>query len=120
MTNVNQDEIDLLRRAYVAFNARDIEAALALMQADVAWPNLLDNETIVGHDAIRAYWQRQFEVIDPHVEPTWFTREGDEIIVSIDQVVRDKAGEVIESKVVEHVYTLRDGLVQSMRVVTYD
>jgi hypothetical protein len=29
----------LLRRAYEAFNARDIDAALALMHLDVDWPN---------------------------------------------------------------------------------
>lgn len=28
----------LLRRAYDAFNTRDIESALALMHADVDWP----------------------------------------------------------------------------------
>lgn len=120
MTNVDNSEIELLRSAYAAFNARDIDGALALMQADVQWPNLLDNETIYGRDAVRAYWLRQLETTEPHAEPTWFTREGDEIVVSVDLVLRDKAGEVIESKVVEHVYTLRNGLIQSMRVVTYD
>jgi ketosteroid isomerase-like protein len=29
----------LLRQAYVAFNARDIDAALATMHPDVEWPN---------------------------------------------------------------------------------
>jgi hypothetical protein len=30
-----------LRRAYEAFNARDVEAALALMHSDVDWPNAI-------------------------------------------------------------------------------
>lgn len=29
---------ELLRNAYAAFNARDIDGALALMHLDVAWP----------------------------------------------------------------------------------
>ena len=29
----------LVREAYAAFNARDIECALTLMQPDVDWPN---------------------------------------------------------------------------------
>lgn len=33
------EEEQLLRRAYEAFNARDIDAALALMHLDVDWPN---------------------------------------------------------------------------------
>jgi hypothetical protein len=31
-------DIELLRTAYAAFNARDIEAALVTMAPDVAWP----------------------------------------------------------------------------------
>ena len=30
---------DLLRKTHAAFNARDIEAVLAVMQPDVDWPN---------------------------------------------------------------------------------
>jgi hypothetical protein len=30
---------EILRKAYRAFNARDVEAAVALMDEDVDWPN---------------------------------------------------------------------------------
>jgi DNA-binding GntR family transcriptional regulator len=38
MPDQHSPEIELLRAAYAAFNARDIDAALTLMTADVAWP----------------------------------------------------------------------------------
>ena len=38
MPNQPAPEIELLRAAYAAFNARDIDAALATMTAGVAWP----------------------------------------------------------------------------------
>jgi hypothetical protein len=33
------DSHELLRQPYAAFNARDIDAALAAMHRDVEWPN---------------------------------------------------------------------------------
>jgi hypothetical protein len=64
---------DLLRRTYVAFNARDIDAALATMSAEVDWPNAWEGGRVVGHAAVRDYWERQWAAIDPSVEPTAFT-----------------------------------------------
>src|SRR5437762_10165350 len=63
----------LLRDAYAAFNARDIDAALGTMHPDVVWPNGMEGGYVHGHDAVRAYWTRQWDVIDPHVEPRRFT-----------------------------------------------
>ena len=69
-------EIELLRAAYVAFNARDINAALALMTADVAWPRAFKGGFVRGHEEVRAYWTEQWGEIDPHVEPSAFHLEG--------------------------------------------
>jgi hypothetical protein len=111
------DEERLLRRAYEAFNARDIEAALALMHPDVDWPNGMEGGRELGRDAVRAYWTRQFGMIDGHVEPERF--EPDEegrIVVDVHQVVRDLEGNMISDGQVQHVYTIRDGLVERMDI----
>ena len=41
-------EVELLRAAYAAFNARDVDAALALMTADVAWPRAFKGGFVEG------------------------------------------------------------------------
>ena len=46
-------ERQLLERAYAAFNARDIEGALATMDADVVWPNGMEGSTVLGHRGVR-------------------------------------------------------------------
>jgi ketosteroid isomerase-like protein len=108
---------DLLRRAYAAFNARDIDGALELMQPDVDWPNGMEGGREVGHDAVRAYWTRQFGLIDSHVEPVGFTEDAEgRLVVDVDQVVRDLDGVVIADQRVQHVYTLRDGLIVRMDI----
>ncbi len=111
--------MDVLRRAYDAFNARDIEAALALMHDDVDWPNGMEGGRELGKDAVRAYWTRQFTMIDSHVEPVGFTEAADgRVAVAVQQTVRDLDGKVLSEGLVTHVYTLRDGLVARMDIVS--
>jgi uncharacterized protein (TIGR02246 family) len=107
----------LLRRAYDAFNARDIDAVLALMHPDVDWPNAFEGGRVRGHDEVRAYWTRQFEQIVPTVEPVSFTeREDGRVAVRVHQVVRSPGGGVLSDGEVVHVYALRDGLAERMDV----
>jgi len=109
---------DLLRRAYAAFNARDIDAALALMQPDVDWPNAWEGGRAHGHEAVRGYWSRQFAAIDSNVQPLAFSQLTDgRIAVDVLQVVRHLDGSRIAEAHVVHVYTLADGLVARMDVV---
>jgi ketosteroid isomerase-like protein len=107
----------LLQRAYAAFNARDIDGALATMSPDVVWPNGMEGGTVHGHEGVRAYWTRQWGIIDPHVDPVTFSEdESGRITVGVHQVVRDLTGKQLLDRMVEHVYTLRDGLIQSMDI----
>src|SRR3546814_13394983 len=67
MTDPSSQEIQLLRAAYAAFNARDIDAALALMTPDVAWPRAFKGGFVRGHEEVRAYWTEQWSEIDPQL-----------------------------------------------------
>ena len=113
---MNQER--LLRDLYDAFNRRDIEEAIAAMQPDVDWPNAWEGGRVVGREAVRAYWTRQFEAIDGRVEPTGFSvGEDGRISVAVHQVVRELDGAVLADHTVTHVYAFRDGLVERMDVV---
>lgn len=112
------DHEHLLRAVYAAFNARDIDAAIAAMHPDVDWPNAWEGGRLHGRDAVRDYWTRQWAEIDPHVEPRAFAAtEGGRIAIEVHQIVRSPAGEVLADGTVTHVYALRDGLVERMDVV---
>jgi len=113
------DPESLLRSAYSAFNARDIEAALELMHPEVDWPNAWEGGRVVGHAAVREYWNRQFAVISSNVEPVRFTKESDgSITVDVHQVVRDAhTGELISEITVRHSYQLRDEMITRMDVL---
>ena len=107
----------LLRQAYAAFNARDLDAALALMHPDVDWPNAIEGGHVLGHTDVRAYWEQQFDTIDPQVEPERFMEEEDgRIAVDVHQVVRSRDGELLADQRVRHVYTVRGGLIERMEI----
>jgi hypothetical protein len=102
---------------YAAFNARDVDALLARMTPDVDWPNGWEGGRERGRAAVRAYWERQFRAIDPHVEPVGVDERPDgTVAVAVHQVVRSPAGEVLADGRVRHVYTLRDGLIARMDI----
>ena len=110
-------ETNLLKKAYTAFNARDIDGALSTMRADVEWPNGMEGGTVHGHEGVRAYWTRQWRMIDPHVDPVSFDPDtSGRIIVGVHQVVRDLSGKVLADRMVQHVYSLEDGLIRSMEI----
>jgi ketosteroid isomerase-like protein len=110
-------EVELLQRVYAGFNRREIETVLAAMTDGVDWPNGMEGGRVRGKAAVREYWTRQFEVLDPRVEPKYFTAEADgRIAVEVHQVVHDKSGKLMVDQFVQHVYEIRDGLIRSMEI----
>jgi cation diffusion facilitator family transporter len=108
---------DMWKELYAAFNARDIDAVLADLAPDVDWPNGWEGGRVHGRDAVRAYWERQFREIDAVVEPLEVTERADgTVAVDVHQVVRSASGEPLSDGRVQHVYTLRDGLVTRMDI----
>lgn len=109
--------IELLRTAYSAFNARDLDAVIALMTPDVTWPRAFKGGFVRGPEEVRAYWTEQGSEIDAHVEPVAFYSEADELIlVDVHQVVRDLDGDVLADEHVGHRFTIEHGLIRSMEI----
>ena len=109
----------IIRRAYVAFNKRDIDGALALMADDVTWPKASEGGKVVGKEEIRAYWMRQWSEFDPHVEPLAITNEdADRVLVRVHQVVKSLQGEILSDSEVLHVFTINSGLILAMNLGT--
>jgi ketosteroid isomerase-like protein len=117
---VSSDE-DILRATYRAFNARDIETALELMDPEVDWPNAWEGGRVIGREAVRDYWRRQFEQILGTVEPERFDRDPDGgITVTVHQVVRDARTNELQSDThALHRYCFENGLIVRMDVLEH-
>jgi hypothetical protein len=107
------DQVEFLKRVYDQFNARDIESVLAAMHDDVVWANGMEGGHVHGRPEVRAYWTRQWAMIDPRVDPVEFSSgtEG-EIVVEVHAVVRDLSGTLLDDKMVGHVFRIENGLIK--------
>ncbi|OUJ72479.1 nuclear transport factor 2 family protein [Hymenobacter crusticola] len=107
----------LIRQAYAAFNARDIPTVLATLHPQVRWSRAWEGDYATGHDEVRTYWQRQWQELDPHVEPTTIRELPDgRLEVTVQQLVKDMQGKLIFEGLVKHLYTVEDGLLRQMDI----
>lgn len=112
------DEMNLLKSVYDRFNARDMKTVLAAMHEDVIWANGMEGGHVHGRDEVRAYWTRQWAMIDPHVEPVAFTKGSEgEVVVEVHQVVRDLNGNLLADKMVGHAFQMENGLIKRFDIL---
>lgn len=108
---------ELLTEAYRAFNRRDMDAVLALMSDDIDWPNAMEGTRATGIEEVRAYWTRQWKLLNPQVEPVHIADElTGRTIVDVHQIVRDLDGQVLLDQMVQHVYRIDNGLIAHMEI----
>ena len=112
---------DLIKKAYSAFNERDIDKALSTMQPNVQWSKAWEGGYISGHDEIKEYWTRQWKEINPNVEPVGFNeRQNGSLEVEVHQKVKDLQGNSMFDGKVKHVYTFENGLIKTMDIELVD
>jgi hypothetical protein len=105
----------LIAQAYSAFNQRNVDGVLALMSENVSWPKASEGGRVLGKEEIRAYWTRQWQEVDPHVEPIEvIDREEGKTDVKVHQLVKSLRGDVLSDSEVWHVYTIANGLIERM------
>lgn len=108
----------LVRKAYAAFNSRDIDTALSTLHPLVQWPKAFEGGYANGHDEVRKYWTRQWTEINPNVEPTGFSESPDGTLeVRVHQIVKDLEDNLLFDGIVKHVYTIQDNLLKKMDIV---
>jgi hypothetical protein len=103
---------------YRAFNDRDIDTVLATMHPDVDWPNGMEGGRVHGHQGVRAYWTRQWSMINPKVYPVHVGEDDlGRIVVDVHQLVRNLEGIVVLDQMVRHAYVMENGLIKSMEIL---
>lgn len=114
---ITSEEKQLILSAYQAFNTRDVEAALTLMTLDVHWPNGMEGGYVYGPTEVKNYWLRQWTMINPIVQPSTLYKDNTgRIVVEVHQVVKDLLGNLLQDKMLYHVYTLTEGLIKEMEI----
>lgn len=107
----------LIKKAYSGFNDRKIDEVLSIMHPNIHWPKAFEGGYVIGHAAVRDYWTRQWNEINPKVEPVAITERADgKVEVLVDQLVKDLDGNILFNGKVKHVYLIYDDLLQQMDI----
>lgn len=108
---------DQFQQLYAAFNRREIETLLSFMQPEVQWANGMDGGFVYGRDAVRQYWTNQFMVIRSEVEPLKVEVLDDgRQQLTVHQVVHDVQGNLLKDHTIQHIFTVKDGLVSVFEI----
>ena len=100
---------------YQNFNNRNIDLVINQMTDDVQWANGMDGGYVYGHDGVRAYWTKQFEVVSSNVTPLEINKENAIVKIKVQQVVHDVNGNLLSDDIVHHYFTLKNG-----KIVRFD
>jgi ketosteroid isomerase-like protein len=106
---MSRENAELVRRAYEAFNPRDLDAIVAMTQADCDWvPNPADPEQWVR--SLVAGVKDQWETLERlHTEIEELIEVGDRILLCVHHTAVGKGSEAVIHRREVHLWTVRGG-----------
>jgi hypothetical protein len=111
--------IQVLRKAYAAFNRNDIEALADALDPEIEWiepAEFAGGGTYHGHDDVKAYLtQSRAAWVEGSSDPERFLVAGDKIVVFVHARVRAKASSMWRETSRADVFTFRNGKAVHMR-----
>jgi ketosteroid isomerase-like protein len=111
---MSEENVELVRRGYEAFNRRDFDAALAIADDSITWRPLISVETdfLEGKEEIRAAWTSAAESLDVHVEVEELIPVGDASVVAVATWTgHGSASGTPVGATAAQVFTIEDGVV---------
>ena len=117
---MSQENVEIVRSIYEAFNRGDWDAVYRDFAGDVEMttpPRGLDAGIFRGRKEAQAYWEdffRPYEAVT--TEPVEFFESGDQLLVFIKTRARPKGSSAEVEFGTGHLWTIRDGTVVSLRI----
>ena len=120
---MSQENVDVVRRGYEAFNRGDLDAATEGFHPEIEWsgPGVLPErrEVYCGIEGVRRFWgtwQAEFEDFTVEVEEV--IDAGDQVIVMAVVSGRGRgSGAHVRSPSFPHLWTFRDGQAVRMEML---
>ena len=110
---MSQENVEVIRSGYEAFNRGDYEATFEMMDSAITWQPADRTPfagTYQGREAVRKLLESWLEAFD-HVrwEPDDFFDAGDQVVAFVRQTSRGKQSGAEIAVHVGHIWTLREG-----------
>jgi uncharacterized protein len=118
---VFQDDVERLRGVYQAFNEGGVEAILERLAPEFQVRDRESSpdrgETRHGREGIKELFDSYMEAFDAlRLEPEEFIDAGDQIVVSLHQLIRGKGSGAKVVGRIAHVWTMREGAALRLRI----
>jgi uncharacterized protein len=115
-----QDNEEVVRRGFDAFNSGDIERILAFAHPDfeaIVPPELsAEPDTYRGHDGIRRYFQSFQDAMDEiRFQPERFWDAGQSVVAVVRITAKGRQTGIPVEQRIAQVWTIRDGKAVSVR-----
>jgi uncharacterized protein len=106
---MSQQNVEVVRQTFEAYNRGDYAEAAALLAPDVVW-EIGQEVPALGPDAVRRMWDRWDSAWDDlETVPEDFIDAGDKVVVTVHYTGRGRASGIVLDDRLFDVYTLRDG-----------
>jgi ketosteroid isomerase-like protein len=117
---VSQENVEVVRRAFDAFNSEDIERIVSLTHIEfeaIVPPELSpEPDSYHGHDGIRRYFQSFQDVMDDiRFHPHRFWEVGQSVVASVSLTAKGRQTAIPVEQQLAQVWIVRDGKVACIR-----
>jgi uncharacterized protein len=117
---VSQENVELVRQGYAAWNRGDVESVIGAMDRRVEWhghPRLPEPGPYVGREAVKAWFESVSDAWQSiSVRPVAFAEAGDRVVVLVSIVGRGRgSGVEVQSGLDAHIWTIADGVIVNFR-----
>lgn len=110
-----EDNLEIARRGFEAFNRRDWDGVAELFDPEVEWhdpPDMPGGGVHRGREAMLRRWDELADLLPGfHVDPEAFFEAGDQVVVFVRSGGRGSSSGVPVSRQLAQTFTIRDGLV---------
>ena len=114
---MSQENVEIVRSIYEAFNRRDWDAVFRNQHPDTEQILPPPAGPYVGREEIQGYWEELQTAFDASsAEPEEVFESGDRVVVVVKGRARPKGSSAEIENRTGHLWTFRDGKVASMRV----
>jgi ketosteroid isomerase-like protein len=117
---VSQQNVEMIRRGYDAWNRGDVEAIVGVMDPQVQFrghPRLPEPGPYVGREAVKRWFENARDAWETiSVRPVAFEDADDRVVVLVSIAGRGRgSGVEVQSGLDAHIWTIAEGLVVSFR-----
>ena len=114
---MSDDNVELVRAGYDAFNRRDFDAAMALGHDSITWKPFFSVETDVlrGKEEVRAAWERQTEALDLRIDILELRPLDESRVLAVARWIgRGSSSGAPVDETGAQVFTVEDGTIRSV------